>query len=325
MLVIDFPQNDPDGYAACEAAIDAAIAARQATGKPMMVASSLPELLPATARDKLIAAGVPAMQGIDEAVAGFAAAARFGARRRQLAAADGALDLALPPAAAVASGREVVGEWESKRALAAFGLAVPEARLARPADALAAATALGFPVALKLARPILAHKTEAGAVKLGLANEAELATAIAEMRDSLARTQAAVAPEQFLIERMAAKPVAELIVGVTRDPQFGLALVIGAGGVLVEMAQDAATLLLPTDRAAVERALRGLKIARIVAGYRGGPAGDMDAAIDAVMAVAAFAEAERHRLVELDVNPLFVLPRGQGAVAVDALIVRATG
>jgi acyl-CoA synthetase (NDP forming) len=180
-------------------------------------------------------------------------------------------------------------------------------------------------VALKLARPVLAHKPEAGAVKLGLANEAELATAIAEMRDSLARTQPAVAPEQFLIERMAAKPVAELIVGVTRDPQFGLALVIGAGGVLVEMAQDAATLLLPTDRAAVERALRGLKIARIVSGYRGGPAGVMDAAIDAVMAVAAFAEAERHRLVELDVNPLFVLPRGQGAVAVDALIVRATG
>lgn len=325
MLVIDFPQNDPDGYASCEAAADAAIAAHRATGKPMMVASSLPELLPGSARDRLIAAGVPAMQGIDEAVAGFAAAARFGARRRQIMDAGGAADLTLPPVAAIAAGPEVVGEWESKQALAAFGLVAPAARLARPGEVAAAATSLGYPMVLKLARPVLAHKTEAGAVKLGLAGAADLTAAVAEMGEALGRARPAVAPEVFLIERMAPKPVAELIIGVKRDPQFGLALVVGAGGVLVEMAQDAATLLLPTDRASVEQALRGLKIARIIAGYRGGPAGDMDAAIDAVMAVAAFAEAERHRLVELDVNPLFVLPTGQGAVAVDALIVRAAG
>ncbi len=122
---------------------------------------------------------------------------------------------------------------------------------------------------------------------------------------------------------MAEPPVAELIVGITRDPQFGLALVLGAGGVLVEMVRDSATLLLPTDRAAVERALSGLRIAKLLAGYRGRAAGDMAAAVDAVLAVAAFAEAERDRLIELDVNPLFVLPVGRGAVAVDALIVLA--
>ena len=85
------------------------------------------------------------------------------------------------------------------------------------------------------------------------------------------------------------------------------------------MFEDAATLLLPTDRAAVERAVAGLRIARLLAGYRGRPAGDIAAAVDAALAVAAFAEAHRDRLVELDVNPLLVLR--QGAVAADALIV----
>jgi acyl-CoA synthetase (NDP forming) len=200
---------------------------------------------------------------------------------------------------------------------------VPEARLASPADAPAIAAALGFPVALKLAMPVVAHKTEAGAVRIGLASASAVKDAVAGMRRSLAQLDPPVAPEQFLIERMAPAPVAELIVGVTRDPQFGLALVVGAGGVLVEMVKDAATLLLPADRDMVAQALSGLRIAKLIAGYRGRPAGDLAAAVDAVLAVAAFAEDARASLVELDVNPLFVLPQGQGAIAVDALIVRS--
>jgi len=137
----------------------------------------------------------------------------------------------------------------------------------------------------------------------------------------VARYKPGLVAEQFLIERQVGSPVAELIVGVRRDDQFGPVLVVGAGGVLVEMVEDAATLLLPTSRTAVERAIRGLRVARLLAGYRGKPAGDMAAAVDAVMAVAAFAEAHRDRLVELDVNPLLVLPEGQGALAVDALVV----
>jgi acyl-CoA synthetase (NDP forming) len=321
MLVIDFPQNDPEGYASCEAAIDAAIATRRATGRPMLVTSSLPELLPRSARDRLHESGVPAMQGIDEALGAVAAAARFGEQRHLLAGRAGALEL--PPVTALRAGREIVGERESKQILAGHGLQVPEARLAAAEDAPSIAEALSFPVALKLASPVVAHKTEAGAVRIGLASAGEVSAAVAEMRRSLARFDPPVAPELFLVERMAPAPVAELIVGVTRDPQFGLALVVGAGGVLVEMVKDSATLLLPTDRDAVARALAGLKVAKLIAGYRGRPAGDMAAAIDAVMAVAAFAEDARDRLIELDVNPLFVLPEGQGVVAVDALIVRA--
>ena len=197
----------------------------------------------------------------------------------------------------------------------------PEA--ARGADAPAAAAEIGFPVALKLGRPALAHKTEAGAVALNLRSEQAVRDAVAAMTASVARYQPGLVPEKFLVERQVSGAVAELIVGLHRDPQFGLVMVVGMGGTLVELVEDAASLLLPTDRAGVAAALRGLKVMKLLKGYRGKPAGDVEAAIDAVMAIAKFADAHRDRLVELDVNPLMVLPEGQGAVAVDALIVMA--
>jgi acetyl-CoA synthetase len=111
--------------------------------------------------------------------------------------------------------------------------------------------------------------------------------------------------------------VAELIVGVVRDPGFGLAVIMGAGGVLAEVMSDTVTLLLPASRAEIERALPELKIWRLIAGYRG-QRGDGAAVVRAVEAVLAFADAERDFLEEIDVNPLLVLP--DRAVAADALI-----
>jgi acyl-CoA synthetase (NDP forming) len=199
-------------------------------------------------------------------------------------------------------------------------LSVPQGRLAPPAGAAQAATGLGFPVVAKLAKPVLAHKTEAGAVALNLADGAAVEAAVKRIAGSVAAYKAGLVAEELLIERQMVGAVAELIIGVKRDDLFGLVLVVGAGGILVEMAEDAATLLLPVDRAAVERAVQGLRIAKLLRGYRGKPAGDIAAAIDAVMAVAAFAEAHRDKLAELDVNPLLVMPAGQGAIAVDALV-----
>jgi acetyl-CoA synthetase len=106
---------------------------------------------------------------------------------------------------------------------------------------------------------------------------------------------------------------------VKSDPQFGLALVIGAGGVLTELLKDAATLILPASRAEIERALDSLAVSKLIAGYRG-KAGDRAAVISAIEAVARFADAHRAYIEELDVNPLMVLAPGKGAVAVDALI-----
>jgi acetate---CoA ligase (ADP-forming) len=121
---------------------------------------------------------------------------------------------------------------------------------------------------------------------------------------------------RVLVERMATGAVAELIVGVRADPGFGLALTVGSGGVLVELVRDTATLLLPVDRQQVRSALLGLRVARLLTGFRGAPPGDVDAAVDAVLTIARYAIERGVR--ELDVNPLLVFP--DGVLAVDAVI-----
>lgn len=262
------------------------------------------------------------MQGLHAGLDAFGVAAAAGVRRSEILAAGSAATeiYALPP---VAEDRHILSEDEGKRALAAYSLTVPKGRIATAAEAPAAAKALGFPVVVKLAEPALAHKTEAGAVQLNLKSEAEVSAAVAAIEANLARYKPGAKAQKFLVEKMVGGVVAELIVGVKRDPQFGLVLVVGAGGILVELVEDAATLLLPTSRDEVAAALRGLKVAKLLKGYRGKPAGDLEAAIEAVMAVVAYADAARDKLVELDVNPLMVLPKGQGVVAVDALVVTA--
>lgn len=320
-LVIDYPTGDPAGQVDYHAVIDGLIDASERTGKRVGLCSTLPELLPESVRHRVIPKGVAPIQGLDEALNAFAAAAAQTRRRRELMAAGGVQAAVLPPRTAAAAHSRLLDEFDSKRRLVEYGLRVPEGRLASAAEAADIAGALGFPVVAKLAQPALAHKTEAGAVALNLRDAAAVSNAIAAMTESVARYKPGLVAEQFLIERQVGSPVAELIVGVRRDELFGLVLVVGAGGILVEMVEDAATLLLPTSRAIVERAIRGLRVAKLLDGYRGKPAGDVAAAVDAVMAVAAFAEAHRGRLVELDVNPLLVLPEGQGALAVDALVV----
>jgi acetyl-CoA synthetase len=157
--------------------------------------------------------------------------------------------------------------------------------------------------------PWLAHKTEQDAVKLNLANADQVRAAVRSMSQRF---------DRFLVEKMITGALAELIVGVTRDAQFGLSLTVGAGGVWVELLADCATLLLPADRRDVERALRGLRCFALLDGYRGRPRADVGQVIDAIEAIASFAQAHADRLQELDVNPLIVAPNQ--VIAADALV-----
>jgi acetate---CoA ligase (ADP-forming) len=282
-------------------------------GKMPIVTSTLSELLPAMARTEVIAAKGAPMQGVEEALNAFAAVHRFAQRKAKVAAA------AIPATPAAGETRRMLSEVEGKKLLAGFGLAVPESRVVASADAVVAAEGLGFPVVLKVAEPLIAHKTEAGAVAINLKSPADVEAALARMGKSVSVYLKGGCIERVLVERMVDDVVAELIVGIQRDPQFGLALVVGAGGILVELVEDAAMLLLPTSAEEVEAAIRRLKIAKLLAGYRGKPAADMAALVKSIMAIAAFAEAHRDTLLELDVNPLMV--RADGAVAVDALVV----
>ena len=141
-----------------------------------------------------------------------------------------------------------------------------------PVEAVAAAAALGFPVALKALG--VAHKSEAGAVSSTCSDEA-----VRARRGAAARRLGT----GLYVERMVTGGVAELIVGITRDPLFGPVMTIGSGGVLVELLKDSATLLLPATRDDIEAALRGLKLFPLLDGFRGRPKADLDAAIDAIL------------------------------------------
>ena len=318
LLIIDYPHEGIAGRAECHVSVDAVIEAARGAGIPAMVASTLPELLPADARGRVLAAGATPLQGLPEALAAIAAAMRQGARRRAIQGAE-LRALALPRLRPLPSVGVLLDEARSKSELAACGVPVPAGRAVAPADAAQTAAEIGFPVAMKVLAPFLPHKTEADAVALNLATAGEVKAALARMTTAVAAAGHG-AVEAVLIEPMITDAVAELIVGVVRDARLGLALVIGGGGVLVELAKDTQRLLLPASREAIATALSRLAAAKLLAGYRGRPAGDIEAALQAIIAVAAFAEANRNRLVELDVNPLLVRPKGLGAVAVDALV-----
>ena len=213
----------------------------------------------------------------------------------------------------------VLNEAESKARLAGFGVPVPAGHCVPAEQASEAAQQVGFPVAVKVLTPFLAHKTEAGAVAVGLRSAAEVRTAVAGMQATFA-SRGLGSIETVLVESMVCDAVAELIVGVLRDDRLGLALVIGSGGILVELVKDTQHLLLPTSQDSIERALSCLSASKLLAGYRGRPPGDTQGVVKAILAVADFALAHQGRLLELDINPLLVRPKGYGTVAVDALI-----
>jgi succinyl-CoA synthetase beta subunit len=202
-------------------------------------------------------------------------------------------------------------EAAAKALLAAAGLPVPQGvRAGSVQEAVSAAERLGFPVALKALG--VAHKSEAGAVRLNLRSADEVRAA-AEALLPLG--------SGLYVERMVQGGVAELIVGFTRDPVFGPTMTLGSGGVLVELLQDSATLLLPATPKEIETALRGLKLFPLLDGYRGRPKGDLAAAVLAIAAIGAFVAANADAVEELDINPLIVCAVGKGAWIADALLV----
>jgi len=204
-----------------------------------------------------------------------------------------------------------LAEHEGKTALAAFGVPIPRATVTSPQDAAEAAQAIGFPVVIKAASAALEHKSDVGGVILNIRTPAEAAAA-AQRLAPLSNT--------LLVEEMITDGVAEMLIGMTVDPQFGQVLVIGAGGVLTELLRDTATLLPPFTVPSIESALKKLTVNKLLSGFRGRPAADVGALVETALACLRYAEANASRLLELDINPVIVRTAGRGAVAVDALI-----
>ncbi len=303
-LVIDHSDPETCDISSFVTVLEQFLAMAKARRVAAAVLASLPETLPRAQREQALASGVAPLQGMPEGLRAIAHAAFIGATRGQSA----------PRLIEAPAGRESttsLGEAAAKAMLEAAGIAVPRARLVALEDAPAAAREIGFPVVVKACAPGLLHKTEAGGVALNLRNADQVMAAIERM--------SALGPE-VLVEEMVTDGVAEALLGVVVDPQFGPVLVIGSGGILTELLADSAPVLFPVDEAAVTRAIDGLKLAPLIAGFRGQPAGDRAALTQACVRLAALAEREAARLVELDVNPVIVRPAGRGVVAVDALV-----
>jgi acyl-CoA synthetase (NDP forming) len=216
-----------------------------------------------------------------------------------------------------------LGERAAKALLAAAGIPVLGERLVGDAETAAeAARELGLPVALKLSAPGLAHKTEIGGVLLDVATPEAARDGFEVLR---ARAVAAgVAPEGVLVAPMVAGGV-ETILGVQRDPLFGPAVMFGLGGVFVEVLGDVAFRLAPFGLDEAHRMIRDIKGFKVLEGVRGAPPADLEALAEALVRLSVLAAAEVERIESIDVNPFLVLPEGQGAVALDALVVPRRG
>jgi acyl-CoA synthetase (NDP forming) len=304
-FLVDCPPEGAADTSAYVSVIEQFAAALSGTTTRGAVIASLPESLPRATREKCLAAGIVPLQGQREALEALDLAGAVG----ETWARGAAVQLHLPRAAATSA--RTLTEHEGKRALADFGVPVPRSRLVGAADAGEAAAALGFPVVIKAVGSQLEHKSELGAVVLDVRSAAEAAAA-AQRLSALSAT--------LLVEEMVSDGVAEVLVGVSVDPQFGQLLVLGAGGVLTELLRDSVSLLPPFTAAAIEAALGRLKLARLLAGYRGRPPADVAALVQTALACTRYAAANLERLVELDLNPVIVRPQGSGAVAVDVLI-----
>ena len=258
---------------------------------------------------------IPVFRSMERCFAAIAAWHAHAERRFEAAA-----PLAPPGAAQqarklLATARGALTESEAKRVLAAYGVPVVEERLAKDTqEARAAARALGYPVALKAESPTILHKTELGVVRLGIADDAALEPAYGEI---VAAAQGH-ALRGVLVQPMI--PGVEVIVGARVDAVVGPLVVVGSGGVLVELVQDSVAALAPVSRAEAKAMLARLKGYKLLTGFRGSAPVDLDALSDAIARVSELAAELAGEIEELDVNPLRCGARG--IVAVDALLTR---
>lgn len=318
VLALDFPKQGIGDDQEWQVAVDSLIAAHANHPKTCAVISNLSELMPENARQRLAKAGIAPLQSLKDGVAALARLVRYGERRRQMAAMDDSEQLLLRGPLLVEGESKMLDEWASKQLVSHYGLQLPGGRCVNKADVVEAADEVGYPVVMKGVSDRLAHKTEAGAVMLNLKDGSAVASAVEVMARRLA--EQGLADARFLIEPMISDFVGELIIGLKRDEQFGLALIIGTGGILVNLLNDSAIMLLPITREAASTAVLSLKGSALLRGFRGRPEGDLEAVVDAIMAVADFAMDHWDSVTELDINPLMVRPKGKGAVAADALI-----
>ena len=306
LCLLDYPREDLCDQSTWSGAERGFVRAAQQTGTKAAILATFSDTITESVAARLMKDGVAMLAGIDAGLAGIQAAVDVGAAWRQ------PLSLPLLPKSGLDQDGsvEVMDEAESKSFLAGFGVPVPAGQVVHSAEeAAAAAGELGYPVVVKALG--IAHKTDVGGVKLNLGSADEVSAAVMGMTGF---------SESYLVEKMVEGAVAEVIVGIAHDEQFGPYLLVGGGGILVEMMKDSASILLPTSRERVLRELGQLNCSPLFTGFRGAPPADLNAAADVILAVAGIVENDPSSIIELDINPLLLMAEGQGVVAADAYI-----
>jgi acetyltransferase len=316
-----------DGSPAHNDLVDAvAAAAKAAVGrarKPMMVLSFMANSLTRHWRGFSRERGLPLVEDLELGVRAVRHLIDYAAFRRRAETCASTLAAVAAPACFAEVElplHRVLTEFESKKILGRAGLPVTREALARdPADAIRIAAEIGGAVALKIQSADIPHKSDIGGVHLGARTPAEVEAAAQQVLDNAARRAPHAAIDGILVQEMI-EPGVEFVLGMTYDGEFGPLIVCGAGGVTVEVFKDAAVLLPPFGAEDIQAALGGLKASRLLEGYRGVAARDVEALIECCVKFCDFVVATDGQFAAIDLNPVIVGPVGRGVRIADALI-----
>jgi acyl-CoA synthetase (NDP forming) len=293
------------------------------TQKPVFLCWSARDVAAPEAYARLDAARIPHYKSPVRCGRALAAVSWYAEARRRNEAQRSERPLALSRATVrerLAGRTADVAEYEAKRILADYGIpGTQEALATSPDDALGIAKRIGYPVAIKVQSPDISHKTEAKAVRLGIADDRELASAYEEVLRNARAYKSDARIEGVLVQEMLTGGT-EAILGITNDPLFGPAVMFGLGGIFAEVLKDVAFRLAPVTPSMAREMIAEIKGYPVLTGARGKPPADIDALADAIVRLSALAVDLQDHVAELDVNPVFVMDKGSGVKAADALI-----
>jgi len=307
------------------AVAEAAVRAARETGKPVLLFSNFSTGFQPEVKKMLDEGGVPYLRGTRETLRAVQTFVRYADFRRCMGEPRAA---GCPSPADLPDWRRKLqqirgslSEVEGRRLLASYGIPGPKEAVATTAEeAIEVARHIGFPVALKVLSPDIQHKTEIGGVRVSLGDEAAVGTAFREVMGATRQHHPQARLEGVVIQEMVPADAVEVILGVLRDPDFGPVVVFGSGGVLVELLEDSSLRLPPLSREEALEMIHETRGVRLLQGFRGRPPADVDALADALVRLSQLAVDLGDLIVALDINPLMVLPAGQGVRAVDALV-----
>lgn len=303
VLFLDHPDSERLDATLYEDATHAFLSAALETDATAVFGNSYAEASSPEVRRKALRSGVAPLQGMSEVLRAIA-----NAKAGRIQSKDCWPSL---KTVATKSGLVILSEAESKRVLGKAGLPVSKYQEVPVNRALEAASEIGFPVVLKVSAKSLPHKSDVGGVALNLRNPSEV---------ELAAKRMSTLSDTVLVEPMIEHVVAELIIGIDVDPQFGPVILIGTGGVSVENEKDIEALLPPLTETQIKNAISRLRIAKLLDGFRGTPPGDVAAIVNTVLTLEDFATRHIDMIAEIDINPLIVRVEGRGVVAADVFI-----